>query len=98
LVLSKEFLIFIKIKNKKYMGSISNHYGDVANWVEKVINSCETPQQEISARKLLRLFEKRLLAEESELYAYYTRHLNDVLDHKFYSRIEANIETNASTI
>ena len=80
------------------MASISNHYGDVANWVEKVINSCETPQQEISARKLVRLFEKRLLAEESELYMYYTRHLNDVLDHKFYSRLESKLKTNASTI
>lgn len=79
------------------MGSISNHYGDVANWVEKVINSCETKQQEIAARKLVRLFEKRLLVEESELYTYYTRHLNDVLDHKFYSRIESKIKDNAGT-
>ena len=80
------------------MGSISNHYGDVANWVEKVINSCETPQQEIAARKLVRLFEKRLLAEGSELYTYYTRHLNDVLDNKFYSRIYKKIQDNASII
>ena len=80
------------------MASISNHYGDVANWVEKVINSCETAQQENSARNLVRLFEKRLLAEESELYTYYTRHLNDVLDHKFYSRLESKLKINASTI
>ena len=79
------------------MGSISNQYGDVANWVEKVINSCETTQQEIAARKLVRLFEKRLLVEQSELYTYYTRHLNDVLDHKFYSLIETKIKDNAST-
>jgi hypothetical protein len=88
LVLSKEFLIFIKIKNKKYMGSISNHYGDVANWVENVIDSCETPQQEIAARKLIRLFEKRIEVEVPELCWYYTQILNDKLDNKFYNRIK----------
>ena len=77
------------------MGSISNHYGDVANWVEKVINSCETAEHEIGARKLVRLFEQRLLAEKSELYMYYTRHLRDCLDHKFYSRLETKLKDNA---
>lgn len=80
------------------MGSISNHYGDVANWVEKVINSCETPQHEIVARKLVRLFEKRIDKEAPELYMYYTRHLNDCLEHKFYSRLESKLKDNASTI
>ena len=41
------------------MASTSNHYGDVANWIEKVIDSCETPLQEISERKLVRLYEKQ---------------------------------------
>ena len=80
------------------MASTSNHYGDVAIWIEKVINSCETPQQEIAARKLVQLFEKRLTTEKSELYMYYTRHLRDVLDHKFYTRLESKLKDNASTI
>jgi hypothetical protein len=88
LVLSKEFFIFNKIKIKKDMGSISNHYGDVANWVEKVINSCETPQHEIVARKLVQLFEKRLLEEESELYVYYVRHLNAMLSEKRFGTLK----------
>ena len=41
------------------MAAISKHYGDVANWIEKVIDSCEHPLQESAARKLIRLFEKK---------------------------------------
>jgi hypothetical protein len=39
------------------MAATSNHYGDVANWIEKVIDSCETPSQEAAARRLVRQFE-----------------------------------------
>jgi hypothetical protein len=42
------------------MGAISNHYGDVQNWVEKVIDSCETHKQTHSARKLVLNFEKQM--------------------------------------
>ena len=42
------------------MGAISNHYGDVQNWVEKVIDSCETHGQARSARMLVWNFEKQM--------------------------------------
>lgn len=42
------------------MGAISNHYGDVQNWIEKVIGSCETHEQTHSARKLVLNFEKQM--------------------------------------
>jgi len=42
------------------MGAISNHYGDVQNWVEKVIDSCETHDQTHSARKLVCNFENQM--------------------------------------
>ena len=42
------------------MGAISNHYGDVQNWIEKVIDSCETHEQTHSARKLVLNFEKQM--------------------------------------
>jgi 2,3-bisphosphoglycerate-independent phosphoglycerate mutase len=42
------------------MGAISNHYGDVQNWVEKVIDSCETQDQTDSARKLVWNFENQM--------------------------------------
>ena len=85
MVFTKEYHIFIK--NKIYMGSISNHYGDVANWIEKVINSCETPLQEIAARKLIRLFEKRIDVEAPELSFTYSRKLNDKLNTIKYTRL-----------
>jgi hypothetical protein len=33
------------------------HYGDLKNWVIKVINSCENYEQLVSARRLIFLFE-----------------------------------------
>ena len=37
--------------------STNPHYGDVVRWIEKVIDSCETPAQIRLAEKLIRLFE-----------------------------------------
>ena len=39
----------------------STHYGDVAKWIEKVIDSCETYQQTFTAKQLVRNFEKQLM-------------------------------------
>jgi len=43
------------------MGAISNHYEDVQNWVEKVIDSCETYDQARSARRLIWNFENQMV-------------------------------------
>lgn len=74
------------------MASTSNHYGDVANWIEKVIDSCETPLQEISARKLVRLYEQQYSYLDYPVYRELCRRLRDKLDNKFYSRIEQQIK------
>jgi hypothetical protein len=50
------------------MENKSRHYGDVAKWVEKVINSCETYQQTFGAKQLVRNFEKQLQREFPEKY------------------------------
>jgi hypothetical protein len=50
------------------MGAISNHYGDIITWIEKVIESCETSKQTITAHRLLRNFENRLVSEFQETY------------------------------
>jgi len=42
------------------MENRSTHYGDVEKWVRKVIDSCETYQQTIGARMLVRNFEKQM--------------------------------------
>jgi hypothetical protein len=76
------------------MASTSNHYGDVANWIEKVIDSCETPLQEISARKLVRLYEKQYSYLDYPVYRELCRRLQNKLDNKFYSRIENQLEQN----
>ena len=41
----------------------SIHYGDVAKWIEKVIDSCETYNQLITARNLVSNFRKRLSSD-----------------------------------
>jgi len=76
------------------MGATSNHYGDVANWVEKVIESCETPLQEVTARKLVRLFEKKYSYLEYAVYRDLCRRLQLKLDEKVYSRLEKQLENN----
>ena len=38
------------------MAATSKHYGDVARWIEKVIDSCETQEQDRAARKLINQF------------------------------------------
>ena len=75
------------------MAAISKHYGDVANWIEKVIDSCEHPLQESAARKLIRLFEKNYAAElEMPVYLEISRRLNHRLDDKTFGRLEKNIK------
>jgi len=76
------------------MGATSNHYGDVANWVEKVIDSCETSLQEVSARKLVSLYEKQYSYLEFSVYHELCRSFKNKLDSIFQSRIEKQLENN----
>lgn len=75
------------------MASTSKHYGDVANWIEKIIDSCETPQQEVAARKLVRQFETLYHDIDRQLGCVLSRSLRNKLDEKFYTRIHKNIES-----
>lgn len=43
--------------------STNPHYGDVVRWIERVIDSCETPRQTKSAERLIRLFESQYHGE-----------------------------------
>jgi hypothetical protein len=70
------------------MASTSKHHGDITIWIEKVINSCETPLQEIAARKLIRLFESQYEDIDRELGWALSKKLNAALDNKFYSRMD----------
>ena len=71
------------------MAATSNHIGDIAIWIEKVINSCDTSMQEMVARHLIQNFEKILIERDDNSYSFYTTKLRDLLDMKLYDRIEA---------
>jgi hypothetical protein len=70
------------------MPATSKHYGDVTIWIEKVIESCETPLQEITARRLVRLFESQYVNIDRELDWSLSRKLRMSLDRKVYSRLD----------
>ena len=42
------------------MENRSRHYGDIAKWIEKVIDSCETREQTFVAKRLIRNFYNQL--------------------------------------
>ena len=46
----------------------STHYGDVAKWIEKVIDSCETIEQTFTAKKLISNFAKQLRTKSPDKY------------------------------
>jgi len=46
----------------------SNHYGDVAKWIEKVIDSCETYQQTFTVTKLISNFRNQLQEKSPDKY------------------------------
>ena len=79
------------------MGATSKHHGDVAIWIEKVINSCETPLQEITARRLVRLFESQYQDIDQELGWALSRKLRAALDNKVYTRMDKLHETLSKT-
>ncbi len=57
------------------MGAESNTPVDIEIWIEKVINSCETLRHRINAKRLVKLYIKRL-REEGMPY-YQTSFIND---------------------
>ena len=46
----------------------STHYGDVAKWIEKVIDSCETYQQTITTKQLVINLQKQLMRTKPDKY------------------------------
>ena len=50
------------------MGNRSRHYGDVAKWIEKVIDSCETYQQTFTVNELIRNFRSQLMRSTPDKY------------------------------
>lgn len=64
------------------MPARSNLPGDIAAWIESIIDSCETKLQELTARKLIQNFERLLLEQKNPNFAFFSRTLRDKLDSK----------------
>jgi hypothetical protein len=77
------------------MASTSKHYGDVNKWIERVIDSCTTPLQERSVRRLIRLFGEDLERSgeiDNTTISYMQSALRYRLEEKQYSRIETELQ------
>lgn len=78
------------------MAAESKHYVDIANWVVKVIESCETHQQERAAKKLFYTWEAthgealRWNVKYAKSYEEIRRRMRTALDHVTYERLERN--------
>lgn len=69
----------------------STHYGDLKNWVIKVINSCENLNQLHSAHRLINLYDKNLIRDKKvdsvlrtrcylELHTVYENKVSEIMD------------------
>lgn len=82
----------------------STHYGDLKNWVIKVINSCENTRQLHSAGRLVNFLERRLDNDKSidfDLRIAICQELRDVEHYKLYSlldKFEERIKNNEKTV
>jgi hypothetical protein len=75
------------------MAATSKHYGDIYRWIEKVIDSCTSPFQEMVARKLIAQFRNNLRRGgevDLDIIHQMENILRYRLDEKTYSRIEKN--------
>ena len=77
------------------MAAVSKHYGDVNVWIEKTIDSCDSPKQGQTIQNLINQFEK-MLDNDSKLDTYFRRTLirnleiriNNKIDELFYKKIK----------
>jgi len=69
------------------MAAVSKHYGDVNVWIEKIINSCDSPKQEQTIQNLINQFEK-MLDNDSKLDSYFRRTLIRNLEIRFDNKMD----------
>ena len=77
------------------MGAISNHYGDVQKWVEKVIDSCQTYDHTRSTKFLVWNFEKQMVRNKVDSSILYSigGHLRDLISYKMQAIQEKYLES-----
>jgi len=77
------------------MASVSKHKLDIEAWLYKVIYSCTTIQQALSAKRLCRLYEKRFPSKEFGDTQYITNKvLIEICDHQFSKVAKEQIKAN----
>lgn len=82
----------------------STHYGDLKNWVIKVINSCENTRQLHAAGRLCNFLERRLDNDESidfNLRLVICQEVRDAEHNKLFSlldKFEERIKDNEKTV
>jgi hypothetical protein len=69
------------------MAAVSKHYGDVNVWIEKIIDSYDSPKQEQTIQNLINQFEK-MLDNDSKLDSYFRRTLIRNLEIRIDNKIE----------
>jgi hypothetical protein len=69
------------------MAAASKHYGDVNVWIEKIIDSYDSPKQEQTIQNLINQFEK-MLDNDSKLDSYFRRTLIRNLEIRIDNKIE----------
>lgn len=69
------------------MAAASKHYGDVNVWIEKIIDSCDSPKQEQTIQNLINQFEK-MLDNDSKLDSYFRRTLIRNLEIRINNKID----------
>ena len=69
------------------MAAASKHYGDVNVWIEKIIDSYDSPKQEQTIQNLINQFEK-MLDNDSKLDSYFRRTLIRNLEIRFDNKID----------
>lgn len=80
------------------MAATSRHYGDVATWIGKVIDSCETPLQEVTARKLVRQFESVYADTDRKMNWALSKELRVKLDSKMYARLNKKTQEDGTIV
>ena len=69
------------------MEAVNKHYGDVNTWIEKIIDSCDSPKQEQTIQNLINQFEK-MLDNDSKLDSYFRRTLIRNLEIRINNKID----------
>jgi hypothetical protein len=77
------------------MAAVSKHYGDVNVWIEKIIDSCDSPKQQQTIQNLINQFKKILDKDNTLEFDFRSNiiwQLERKLDNKIWELIDKKIK------